>query len=42
MGVFIDKKGRYKLDGFNEEDLIKWNRMENRLDEIFNTAMRVY
>lgn len=42
MGVFIDSNGIYKLDGFNQEDLIRWNRLANDLDEIFDRVIKNY
>ena len=37
-----DKEGIYRLGDLAEEDLIRWNRLVNDIEEIFDNAERVY
>ena len=41
MGVLICLSGVYDLNGFNDAEVIKWNRMQCNIDEIFDNAIKV-
>ncbi len=32
-------EGVYNLNGYDDEDIIKWNSMNSKIDETFNEAI---
>ncbi len=41
MGVLISDNLSYNLEGFSDNELIRWNRLQNNIDEIFDNAIIV-
>ena len=37
----MNLSGTYDLNGFDDEDLIKWNRLQCNIDVIFDNAIKL-